>query len=113
MRTNLILPFLLALTVSASAQILQRSTNEIDNRFVDEYGDSTSVYTKEIEVELSEQEASLVIQAISKVRLAAEFTADEQLALKQVAEKLSGRVPAGDDNGSQEGTPESNEGLST
>ena len=55
MRTNLILPFLLALTVSASAQILQRSTNEIDNRFVDEYGDSTSVYTKEIEVELSDE----------------------------------------------------------
>lgn len=58
-------------------------------------------------VELSEQEASLVIQAISEVRLSAEFTAEEQLVLKRLAEKLDGRVPSGDDDGSEEGNPES------
>jgi hypothetical protein len=59
-------------------------------------------------VELSEQEASLVIQAISKVRLAADFTAEEQLVLRGVAEKLDGRLPdSGDDDGPQESDPAS------
>ncbi len=55
MRRNLTLLFLLMLTAAGFAQIRPTRTGDIDNRFVDEYGDSTSVYTKEIQVELSDE----------------------------------------------------------
>jgi len=55
MRTNLIILFLFCLTVTGFAQIRQQDYNDIDNRFVDEYGDSTSVFQKEIQVELSDE----------------------------------------------------------
>lgn len=58
-------------------------------------------------IELSGQEASLVVQAISMVRLSAEFTAEEQLILKQVAERLDGRVPCRDENEIKESDPKS------
>lgn len=57
--------------------------------------------------ELSEQEASLMIQAISEVRLSGVFTDEEQLVLKRLAEKLDGRAPYGDDDGPEESNPES------
>lgn len=55
-----------------------------------------------VQVDLTEAERALLIQAISLVRLGAEFSADEQLALKRLAERLgqyqqqSGSVPNGD-----------------
>ena len=55
MRTNLIILFLFCLTMTGFAQIRQQDYNDIDNRFVDEYGDSTSVFQKEIQVELSDE----------------------------------------------------------
>lgn len=56
-----------------------------------------------ISVELAEREVALVIQAISEVRLAADFTPDEQLALKKVAEKLAHAQGHGDDYGTETG----------
>ena len=55
-----------------------------------------------VQVDLTEAERALLIQAISLVRLGAEFSADEQLALKRLAERLGqyqqqpGSVPNGD-----------------
>ena len=41
---------------TSQAQIIQtQPRNDIDSRFIDEYGDSTSVFNKEIQVELSDE----------------------------------------------------------
>ncbi len=50
---NLLVLFFLFVSFAAISQIRDGQLPSIDNRFVDEYGDSISVYTKEIQVELS------------------------------------------------------------
>lgn len=55
MRSTITLLFLLFLAASGMAQIRQTQTGDINNPFVDEYGDTTRVATKEIQVELSDE----------------------------------------------------------
>ena len=62
-------------------------------------------------IELNDQETSLLIQAISLARLSSDFSVEEQMVLKQVAERLDGRVPNGDCNGSKEGNSKSGESM--
>ena len=51
------LPILILLFVSAVgwAQINDGQLNTLDNRYIDEYGDTAKVYTKEVEIELSDK----------------------------------------------------------
>ena len=51
------LPILILLFISAIgwAQINDGQLNTIDNRYIDEYGDTASIYTKEVEIELSDK----------------------------------------------------------
>ena len=55
MRRITVLFFLLFVTASGMAQLVPTRTNDINNGFVDEYGDTTRVSTKEIQVELSDE----------------------------------------------------------
>ena len=54
-------------------------------------------------IELDEQESALVVQALSLVRMSDDFTAEEQLMLKQVAEKIAESSPPaeGTSNGAE------------
>lgn len=47
--------FLLFISAIGSAQITQGNLNRLDDIYVDEYGDTAKVYTKEVEVELSDK----------------------------------------------------------
>ncbi len=51
------LPILILLFISAVgwAQINDGQLNTLDNRYIDEYGDTAKVYTKEVEIELSDK----------------------------------------------------------
>ncbi len=51
------LPILILLFISAVgwAQISDGQLNTLDNRYIDEYGDTAKVYTKEVEIELSDK----------------------------------------------------------
>ncbi len=51
------LSFFILLSISAigSAQINEGQVNTLDNRYVDEYGDTAKIYTDEVEIELSEK----------------------------------------------------------
>jgi len=52
---NLAVLFFLCFSFSAIAQVRDGQLPSIDNRFVDEYGDSIKVFTKEVQVELSDE----------------------------------------------------------
>jgi len=55
-------------------------------------------------VELDEEEASLVVQAISLARGEDDFTPEEQAKLKGVVEKIAGSsLPEGTTDGTEEG----------
>lgn len=47
--------FLLFISVIASAQISDGNLNTLDDRYVDQFGDTAKVYTSEVEVELSDK----------------------------------------------------------
>ena len=51
------LPILFLLFISAVGwtQISDGQLNTLDNRYIDEYGDTAKVYTKEVEIELSDK----------------------------------------------------------
>ena len=55
MLKNLSILFFLCLTSMGMAQINEGQLNTIDNRYVDEYGDTAKIYTNEVRVELSEE----------------------------------------------------------
>jgi hypothetical protein len=55
MLKNLTILFFLCFTAISLAQINDGQLNTIDNRYVDEYGDTAKIYSKEIKVELSDE----------------------------------------------------------
>ena len=55
MRRKLSILFLCFFSAIGWAQISDGQLNTLDNRYIDEYGDTAKVYTKEVEVELSDK----------------------------------------------------------
>lgn len=55
MLKNLSILFFLCLTSMGMAQINEGQLNTLDNRYVDEYGDTAKIYSNEVRVELSEE----------------------------------------------------------
>jgi len=55
MLKNLVILFFLFLATTGVAQVTDGQRNTIDNRYIDEYGDTAKIYTKEIQVELSDE----------------------------------------------------------
>ena len=47
--------FFLFISAVGSAQINDGQLNTLDNRYVDEYGDTAKIYTDEVEIELSDK----------------------------------------------------------
>ncbi len=46
---------LLCFSAMSWAQISDGQLNTLDNRYIDEYGDTAKIYTNEVEVELSDK----------------------------------------------------------